>query len=339
MAAQPRSSRLAAFTCCTPAARTLKPAVRNPQVEESSFVSTRPSLKWTTGDAVLAEERVQVKRRGIPIEMKRRKRIIKVKYEWEVAQPKLIIFDLEGTLWEPEISEIEGASGGGAPYKLDKRSGDVFDRNGLRIGLIGDTRDALLDLFEEDRWANVQTAAISNSDTSFGTSKVFLKKFRVAVDDNIRLYQVFDHIILKKGSVKNHLEMLHERTGVEYNDMLYFDNQRYNVAEAQIMGLCALFVKHGFAEGTFIRSLDSFQQFKRQLWRLEKPEDLFKNRKTGFKWARWSGAGKWFIPSKSIMPRNRKEEDWKKTSETATFGTLDEKIHGSTIGLDQEEED
>mmetsp|Transcript_4572 Transcript_4572/g.9138 ORF Transcript_4572/g.9138 Transcript_4572/m.9138 type:complete len:328 (-) Transcript_4572:115-1098(-) len=243
----------------------------------------------------------------VPIEMKKRKRKIKIKYEWEVAKPKLLVFDLEGTLWEPDVETVE-RNGGGAPYTLEPRSGDILDRNGLRIGLIGDTRDALYDLFEDDgHWAGVKLAAISNDDHSFETTKNFLKMFRI--DDGLRLFQVFDHIVLKRGTVKNHLEIIRTRTGIEYQDMLYYDNQRYNVAEAQDLGCCALYVKEGFAEGTFTKSLDSFTQFKRQHWRLAKPEKIFKNTRTGFKWMRWSGDGKWFVPSKPILPREARMND------------------------------
>ena len=54
--------------------------------------------------------------------------------------PKLLVFDLDGCLWEPEMYELHG----GSPFTLRPNDGDLTDRNGTHIELIGDVRQIML---------------------------------------------------------------------------------------------------------------------------------------------------------------------------------------------------
>ena len=53
--------------------------------------------------------------------------------------PKLLVFDLDGCLWEPEMYELYG----GSPFTLRPNDGDLTDRNGTHIELIGDVRQIM----------------------------------------------------------------------------------------------------------------------------------------------------------------------------------------------------
>ena len=56
--------------------------------------------------------------------------------------PKLVVFDLDDTLWSPEMWLCAGA-----PFS--HRSGKVFDSSGVEIKLIGDSRAILHELATE----------------------------------------------------------------------------------------------------------------------------------------------------------------------------------------------
>ena len=43
--------------------------------------------------------------------------------------PKLLVFDLDGCLWEPEMYELYG----GSPFSLRPNDGDLTDKSGTHI--------------------------------------------------------------------------------------------------------------------------------------------------------------------------------------------------------------
>ena len=49
------------------------------------------------------------------------------------AKPKVVVFDLDGCLWDPEMYELWG---GGAPFS-DNGDGTLKDRSGVTVRLLG----------------------------------------------------------------------------------------------------------------------------------------------------------------------------------------------------------
>ena len=51
--------------------------------------------------------------------------------------PKLVAFDLDGTLWNPEMYQLWGS--GGSPFTVDNQ-GTMRDCGGVQVSLIGETK-------------------------------------------------------------------------------------------------------------------------------------------------------------------------------------------------------
>ena len=63
--------------------------------------------------------------------------------------PRIVAFDLDGTLWSPDMYELWG--GGGAPFREKKGEEDVLlDRAGNTVRLLGVTRRVLAELHARD---------------------------------------------------------------------------------------------------------------------------------------------------------------------------------------------
>ena len=76
--------------------------------------------------------------------------------------PKLIAFDLDGTIWTPDMYQLWG---GGSPFTVD---GDgrkrLFDRKGTPVRLLGISSQILQTLKSEQKWENTIVAWVSCTD-------------------------------------------------------------------------------------------------------------------------------------------------------------------------------
>ena len=73
--------------------------------------------------------------------------------------PKVLVFDLDGCLWEPEMYELLYGTGG-APFHIEK-DGNLTDKCGNHITLIGDVRDIMYELKTNPKWTNTKVAIAS----------------------------------------------------------------------------------------------------------------------------------------------------------------------------------
>jgi magnesium-dependent phosphatase 1 len=77
--------------------------------------------------------------------------------------PRLIAFDLDGTIWTPEMYELWG--GGGAPFRVAPhasashapRDQALIDRAHNRVTLLGESARILHELVHAPRWAHVNS--------------------------------------------------------------------------------------------------------------------------------------------------------------------------------------
>lgn len=65
--------------------------------------------------------------------------------------PRLIAFDLDGTLWDPEMYQLDG----GAPFRRDS-DGNVYSSAGEQMHLLGATRSILQELATDPKWAKTK---------------------------------------------------------------------------------------------------------------------------------------------------------------------------------------
>ena len=58
------------------------------------------------------------------------------------ALPRAVVFDLDGCVWDPEMYQLWG---GGAPFTVQP-SGNLKDRAGVEVHLLGAVRDIMYEL-------------------------------------------------------------------------------------------------------------------------------------------------------------------------------------------------
>ena len=87
-------------------------------------------------------------------------------------KPRLVAFDLDGTLWNPEMYQLWGS--GGSPFIVDSQ-GTMRDCGGVEVNLIGETRQILKDL-QSDKWKKTKIAYVSCTDEPVWADEL-LRKF------------------------------------------------------------------------------------------------------------------------------------------------------------------
>ena len=202
--------------------------------------------------------------------------------------PKLVVFDLDDTVWFPELYMMNGA-----PWSVDEL-GRVTDVSGEELRIYPAAREAIAMLSTHEAFAETRVAVASrtnraqwalaamalhaprsrfertlspssnpqdespNSTTrtrrppSTTPSRQMLappKTLREVVGDLAEIYT---------GSKKAHFQKLREKTGTPYSDMLFFDNERVNVTEVGQLGVVSVYCPGGMSRGAWEEGLKTF---------------------------------------------------------------------------------
>ena len=103
------------------------------------------------------------------------------------ALPAVVVFDLDGCLWFPDMYMLWGS--GGAPFTGPGADGALVDCGGRRVTMLGAVPELLGELHADPRWARTVVAIASCTDEPAWAQEC-LRKFKVAGDGDISLKDV-----------------------------------------------------------------------------------------------------------------------------------------------------
>ncbi|CAC9533229.1 Acid Phosphatase [Leishmania donovani] len=179
--------------------------------------------------------------------------------------PRVIVFDLDGTLWTPEMYQLWG----GAPFKPHKQNPSIMiDKSGTEVRLIGESRDVLQTLATNPKWANTYLAISSTCDVpSWARELLGTFEFTDCAGKTVPMHSLFgDRIeIYKANKAKQHEMILQKVNRVdpsvsEYAQMLFFDNQTDNVHHVSGIGVTSYYCPSGMTKGTFEKGLEVWRR-------------------------------------------------------------------------------
>ena len=166
----------------------------------------------------------------------------------EKILPKVVVFDLDGCCWDPEMYELWG---GGAPFKPNK-DGTLSDRNGTKVHLLGDVKNILYELHTDPKWKETVVAVASTCDEP-KWARECLKKFSVGGD--LKMSDVFreDVTEIYKAYGKDvHMKEIAKKTGASLDEMIFFDNQTNNTScVAAMKGPTVVYTPEGVTRDLF----------------------------------------------------------------------------------------
>lgn len=169
--------------------------------------------------------------------------------------PSLVVFDLDNTLWTPELYQLRKLPG----YQDASGAGPVADKD---VKLFPDARDALLELATAERWRDVSLAAASRTNKG-PWAKGLLLQFKI---NGQPLNELMPFQEIYSSDKTRHFQALREKTGVAYEDMLFFDDSKSgrfgNCDPVAKLGVMSAHCPHGLTRQVWLNALEEFAAAK-----------------------------------------------------------------------------
>ena len=164
------------------------------------------------------------------------------------ALPKLIVFDLDNTLWTPEL------------YQVARRvkAAPVAGRD---VKLFPAAAAALHEIDTCDRWEGTQIAVASRTNQG-DWARTLLDAFEVPGDPSRRLADLVAYQEIYTGNKRAHFESLRRRSGLPFGSMLFFDDARGgrfgNCEPVARMGVLSAHCPSGLTDGVWAHAVRSY---------------------------------------------------------------------------------
>ena len=155
--------------------------------------------------------------------------------------PKLVVFDLDFTLWKPELYQLSS----GSPFKASS-DGCVVTSRGERLDLFPAARTALRQLAD----AGVPVAIASRA-SEVAWAQEIMRLLRVDKGRTVADVIGSSPVVIQGGSKVKHLKHIASESGVPLPEMLFFDNERTNIAEVEKIGPTCVYCPRGMTDKLF----------------------------------------------------------------------------------------
>jgi len=170
----------------------------------------------------------------------------------ESKLPSLIVFDLDNTLWTPELYQIRNLSG----------SEPIANRD---VQLFGDVFSILQELSTATKWESTLLAVASRTNKPHW-ARALLHQFRIGEGPGVSLHDLFNYKEIYPGAKTAHFASLHNQTGIPYEDMLFFDDARDgkfgNCDAVAKLGVMSVYVPNGITYVAWENAIRSFATAK-----------------------------------------------------------------------------
>ncbi|XXQ37240.1 Magnesium-dependent phosphatase-1 [Plasmodiophora brassicae] len=166
---------------------------------------------------------------------------------------RLIAFDLDGTIWSPEMYELWG--GGGPPFRPHATTGDVVDQQGTRVRMLGDTRSILARVHETNDPSVV--LAISSRTDEPDWAQICLNTMEVR--PGIALKRLFTYECISKSAKTEHFRALNRKTGIPFSNMVFFDNEPGNIRLVSQLGVHCILTPDGVKHSHWQQAMSRLQ--------------------------------------------------------------------------------
>ncbi|KAM7283610.1 magnesium-dependent phosphatase 1 isoform X1 [Ixodes scapularis] len=157
------------------------------------------------------------------------------------ARPKLIVFDLDNTLW-PFCVDTHVTP----PFRKEG-TGKIYDRHGKRVNVFPDV-PAMLECLTSQRYLLGLASRTDDPDAA--------RELVTILDWN----KYFPYQEIYPGCKITHFKRFHQQTGLPYKQMLFFDDELRNIHDVSTLGVTCIHVQRGMSHGHLEQGLRRFQE-------------------------------------------------------------------------------
>lgn len=170
--------------------------------------------------------------------------------------PKLIAFDLDGTIWLPEMYQLWG---GGAPFQPHTNGKDLLDRAGTAVSLLGVTEHILEEIHSHPSFQDTKLAWVSCTDEPTWADEC-LRKFKT-VNGSI-LHSITDSFEIYQSNKQTHFRNLQKKyPDIAFEEMLFFDNESGNINSVSRLGVKCVYCPDGVTKDIWEKGLRDYHAF------------------------------------------------------------------------------
>ncbi|KAL1653876.1 hypothetical protein SLS61_003661 [Didymella pomorum] len=165
--------------------------------------------------------------------------------------PKIVVFDLDYTLWPFWVdTHVTG------PIKATEGGLKVKDRYGEAYGFYNDIGGILVAL----KAKNILVGAASRTHApELGREMLKLLKIPTSSGSSTRAIDYFDHLQIYPGSKTTHFERIHRDSGIDYEEMLFFDDESRN-KNVEVLGVTMKLVPRGVSRDVIDEGVRSWRK-------------------------------------------------------------------------------
>ena len=173
------------------------------------------------------------------------------------AVPAIVVFDLDGCLWWPEMDMTDGP-----PFSL-VAPGVARDRARTAVKLYDGVADILHELHTAPRWAGTAVGYASRTDFPEWAVEC-LQTITLKDAAHVTMHDVAHHFEIFPGKKTSHFQNIQRRTGARFEDMVFFDNEWRNIRDVSALGVHCVHCEDGMSAEVWSRGIAEFAARRRK---------------------------------------------------------------------------
>ncbi|CAE7231172.1 MDP1 [Symbiodinium pilosum] len=170
--------------------------------------------------------------------------------------PSLVVFDLDACCWYPEMYMIRR----GAPFSATADPTVLKTAGGQAVRLLGNVANIWKEVHRSPAFANTRVGVASRCDEP-DWGRECLRKFMV--EDGVSMWDVAEggHLVeIAFSSKREHFKRLAAKTGVAFEDMLFFDDDPSNIQDVSRLGVTCIETPDGVTAEAWEEGLKQFSK-------------------------------------------------------------------------------
>ncbi|OWY95507.1 Magnesium-dependent phosphatase-1 [Phytophthora megakarya] len=177
--------------------------------------------------------------------------------------PRLVVFDLDYTLWQPYIDVLNGG-----PFKKTHNPGVVLDRYDEELSLLPDVQK-VLNVIETDPQFEGTKVAIASRTGEIQAAKECMGLIEVSIkkgegEEMKTLEDIASFVEIYPTGKVAHFKKFIQNSDVQYEDMLFFDDEYRNIQDVSRLGVTCQFCHDGVTWKSWMEGMKAYQEAKRK---------------------------------------------------------------------------